>query len=145
MTTTSEPLLSIGEVSERTGLTSYTLRFYEEEGLFGGQVRRNSAGRRLFTEEDVGWLKVCSMLRSSGMPLPDIRRYVELYAAGPGNEAERFEIFRQHEERVRQQMADLQTALDMIHRKVELYGDRLAAGTATELWRTGPECAEPRA
>lgn len=36
--------LSIGQVSERTGLSVHALRFYEQEGLFIDAVRRGLAG-----------------------------------------------------------------------------------------------------
>jgi len=134
---------TIGEVSALTGLTTHTLRFYEQEGLFFAPVRRNSAGRRVFTGEEVEWLKVCTKLRSSGMPLPDIRRYAQLVLAGPGNEDERLKILRDHEASVRQQVADLQEALAVIHHKVEIYLEHLAAGTADKLWTNGPECEPP--
>ena len=140
MTNAAETTLTIGEVSALTGLTTHTLRFYEQEGLFFAPVRRNAAGRRVFTREEVEWLKVCTKLRSSGMPLPDIRHYAQLVLEGPGNEAERFEILLRHEAKVQQQVADLQEALGVIHRKVELYAKRLSAGTADQLWRDGPEC-----
>lgn len=133
-------MLAIGEVSALTGLPAHTLRFYEQEGLFVEPVRRNSAGRRVFTEQEVGWLKVCTKLRSSGMSLPDIRRYAQLVRQGPGNEAERFEILRQHEAKVQQQVADLQEALDVIKAKVTLYAGHLASGSAGKLWRDGPDC-----
>jgi DNA-binding transcriptional MerR regulator len=140
MTAAAETTLTIGEVSALTGLTTHTLRFYEQEGLFFAPVRRDTAGRRVFTNDEVEWLKVCTKLRSSGMPLPAIRRYAQLVLAGPGNEAERLEILRQHEAKVQQQVADLQQALGIIHRKVETYARRLEAGTADQLWRNGPEC-----
>jgi DNA-binding transcriptional MerR regulator len=138
--TEQEPTWSIGEVSELTGLTTHTVRFYEQEGLFFAPVRRNAAGRRVFTAEEVEWLKVCMRLRSSGMPLPEIRRYAQLVLQGDGNEDARLEILREHETRVRQQVAELQEALDIIHHKVELYAQRLRADTAAALWRHGPEC-----
>jgi DNA-binding transcriptional MerR regulator len=140
MTATEEPTWSIGEVSELTGLTTHTVRFYEQEGLFFAPVRRNAAGRRVFTAEEVEWLKVCMRLRSSGMPLPEIRRYAELVLKGDGNEAERLELLREHEANVQQQIADLQEALAIIGHKVELYAERLREGTASELWPHGPEC-----
>ncbi|HXP58187.1 MAG TPA: MerR family transcriptional regulator [Streptosporangiaceae bacterium] len=140
MTATEERIWSIGEVSELTGLTTHTVRFYEQEGLFFAPVRRNAAGRRVFTAEEVEWLKVCMRLRSSGMPLPAIRRYAELVLKGDGNEAERLELLREHEAKVQQQVADLQEALAIIGHKVELYAERLREGTASELWRHGPEC-----
>jgi DNA-binding transcriptional MerR regulator len=140
MTTSAETTLTIGEVSALIGLSTHTLRFYEKEGLFFAPVRRDAAGRRVFTGEEVEWLKVCTKLRSSGMPLPEIRRYAQLVLEGPGNEAERLEVLRRHEAKVQQQVADLQEALGIIHTKVEIYGQHLAAGTADQLWRNGPEC-----
>ena len=132
--------LSIGEGSALTGLTTHTLRFYEQEGLRAPRGRPPAGGRRVFTDDEVEWLRVCMRLRSSGMPLPEIRRYAQLVLAGAGNEDERFEILRRHEAKVQQQVADLQEALDVIHRKVESYARRLDAGTADQLWRAGPEC-----
>jgi len=131
---------AIGQVSEQTGLSPYTLRFYEDEGLFLAPVRRDMAGRRMYTEQDVEWLRVGTRLRSSGMPLPEIRRYVQLVKQGAGNEAARFEILRRHEARVQQKVNDLHEALDIIHTKVELYAQHLSAGTADQLWTSGPEC-----
>lgn len=130
----------IGRVSELTGLTAHTLRFYEQEGLLLGPVRRDAAGRRIFSDEEVGWLRVCTKLRSSGMPLPEIQRYAQLAREGAGNEQERFEILRAHEERVRQQVTDLQEALETIHAKIEIYQRALADGRADRLWLEGPEC-----
>lgn len=115
MSTTQERAFTIGEVGERTGLTTHTLRFYEKEGLFPMPVRRDAAGRRVFSADDVGWLRVCTKLRSSGMPLPSIRAYVRLIVAGPGNEDERLAILQQHEKNVERQVADLQDALAVIH------------------------------
>ncbi|MBY8857526.1 MerR family transcriptional regulator [Nocardia sp. CA2R105] len=141
VTTVPEATLSIGEVSALTGLSAHTLRFYEQEGLFIEPVRRNSAGRRVFTDQEVGWLKVCAKLRSSGMSLPNIRRYAELARRGPDTTNERFDLLRAHESTVQQQISDLQDALAVIRGKITLYADHLAAGSADELWRNGPECA----
>jgi len=86
------------------------------------------------------WIKVCTKLRSSGMPLPAIRLYAKLAREGAGNESERLEILRGHEAAMQQQVADLQDALGVIHAKVELYTKHLAAGTADRLWLDGPAC-----
>ncbi len=132
--------MTIGEVSNLTGLTTHTLRFYEKEGLFFAPVRRDSAGRRVFTQYEVEWLRVCTNLRSSGMPLSEIQHYAKLVNAGAGNENERMAILTRHEARVEQQVADLQEALTVIQHKVEIYSRHLAAGTADTLWTFGPEC-----
>lgn len=126
--------MSIGQVAERTGLSVHALRFYEREGILANPVGRAPGGRRIYTEDDVEWLSMCITLRSSGMPLPALREYARLVRQGPGNEKERLAILRQHQERVRAQMADLTESLDLISRKVRIYEDRLADGTADRLW-----------
>ncbi|MFE5207498.1 MerR family transcriptional regulator [Streptomyces sp. NPDC056600] len=126
--------LSIGEVARRSGLSVHTLRFYEQEGLFANPVRRLSNGRRIYHEEDLEWLAVCTKLRSSGMALALIRRYVELVRQGPGNEAERLELLRRHEGRVEAQIGELREALDVMRFKVRIYQEHLARGEADRLW-----------
>ncbi|MEV0588224.1 MerR family transcriptional regulator [Nonomuraea sp. NPDC050310] len=117
--------LSIGQVAERTGLSVHTLRFYEKEGLFSPVVR-DAGGRRVYDDEDLDWLQVCIRLRASGMPLPAIRRYNELVRQGHGNEAERLDLLREHQERVREQIGELSACLDLISRKVGVYEGRLS-------------------
>jgi DNA-binding transcriptional MerR regulator len=120
------PELSIGEVAERTGLSVHALRFYEREGILANPVRRAAGGRRLYSEDDVEWLRLCILLRASGMPLPLIRRYTELVRQGAGNEQERLALLRQHEEQVVDQIAELNRCLDVIRYKVAKYEDYLA-------------------
>ena len=115
--------LSIGEVSERTGLSVHALRFWEREGILANQVRRDSGGRRRYSEDDVDWLTLCIVLRESGMPVPEIRRYTELVRAGEGTEAERLVILRAHEQRVRTQQARLARSMDLIRFKIGVYED----------------------
>jgi DNA-binding transcriptional MerR regulator len=137
---TPEPV-RIATVSERTGLTGHTLRFYEKEGLLPDPVERDGAGHRVFTEDQIQWLLVCSKMRSSGMSLPHIRRYAELMQGGPTTVGERYEILREHEQKVRDQLAELQEALGIIENKVALYARQMASGDADALWRDGPSCA----
>jgi len=115
--------LSIGQVAERTGLSVHALRFYEKEGILAHQVHRGPGGRRVYTEQDLAWLRMCIMLRMSGMPVPEIRRYTDLVRQGDGNEPQRLDILKEHQERVRQQMVQLQECMDLITHKVSKYED----------------------
>src|SRR6202000_1437398 len=99
--------LTIGEVAERTGLSVHTLRFYERAGIIANPVTRDGGARRVYTEDDVDWLIVCTILRASDMPVPEIRRYTELVRAGGGNEQERLTLLREHPDRVTTRMGDL--------------------------------------
>ncbi|MGZ3144589.1 MerR family transcriptional regulator [Lentzea chajnantorensis] len=115
--------MSIGEVAEHTGLSVHALRFYEKEGILAHEVHRGPGGRRVYTQQDVDWLRMCIMLRMSGMPVPEIRRYTELVRQGDGNELQRLDILKEHQDRVREQMVRLQECLDLITYKVGKYED----------------------
>ncbi|MFJ2598441.1 MerR family transcriptional regulator [Streptomyces erythrochromogenes] len=126
--------LSIGEVAERSGLSVHALRFYEREGLFANPVRRLSNGRRIYHQEDLEWLAICTKLRSSGMSLAMIRQYIELVRQGPGNEHERLELLRRHERDVEARIRELREALDVMRHKVRIYQDHVVRGEADRLW-----------
>lgn len=143
MSTTSEPLRSIGEVSRRTGLSAHALRFYEKEDLLIEQVRRDGAGRRAFSEREIAWLGVCRTLRDTGMPLAEVRRYVLSVREGLDTVDERHAILQDHGTRVRARLAELQTALSTIETKIDAYALRMAEGTADRPWATGNACTTP--
>ncbi|MDF6017758.1 MerR family transcriptional regulator [Streptomyces sp. JH34] len=124
------PTLSIGEVSERTGLSVHALRFYEHEGLFVNTVRRGPGGRRVYSQDDVAWLDVCIILRASGLPVTALRRYAGLVREGAGNEEERLALMREHQERVTTEIGRLTESLDLIRYKVGVYEDVVDQGSA---------------
>jgi DNA-binding transcriptional MerR regulator len=124
--------LGIGQVAERTGLSVHAIRFYEKEGLLATPLRRDRGGRRVFTEDDVDWLTLCTILRGAGMPLEEIRQYTRLVRAGDGTEAERLDLLRRHEQRLDEQQAQLDRCRDLIRFKVGVYEDILAGVTTGE-------------
>ncbi|MEV4621406.1 MerR family transcriptional regulator [Asanoa sp. NPDC049573] len=127
--------LRIGEVARRTGLSVQTLRLYEREGLLAGEVHRDRAGRRIYTDWDVEWLTNCVKFRASGMPLATIARLAHLVRAGTGNEAERLALLREHQRRIAAQIAQLNDSLDLVDAKVATYERHLAAGAAGDPWQ----------
>jgi DNA-binding transcriptional MerR regulator len=131
-------MLSIGQVSELTGLSVHALRFYEREGILAGPVERGSGGRRAYSEFDVEWLTLCTRLRASGMPLTAIRQYADLVRQGPGNEKDRLTLLHEHQERVLAQIAELKACHDMISLKVRWYEKAVEEGASDPLLN---ECA----
>jgi DNA-binding transcriptional MerR regulator len=124
--------LSIGQVAERFGLSVHALRFYEREGILADPIRRDSGGRRVYSEDNLDWLEMCLMLRATGMPLTAIRRYSDLVKEGDGNEQERVALLHHHEARVNEQIAQLHRCLDMIKYKLACYDEILKPPDATE-------------
>ncbi|MFI9640064.1 MerR family transcriptional regulator [Micromonospora sp. NPDC051925] len=117
---TQETSLSVGEAAARVGLTTYTLRWYEQEGLVA-PVGRDSAGRRRYTEGDLDWLVLLTRLRRTGMPVRDMRRYAELARLGDRTLAARRALFETHRSRVLTRMAELEEDLKVLDYKIDLY------------------------
>jgi DNA-binding transcriptional MerR regulator len=113
--------LTIAEAAERTGLTAHTLRYYERDGLMRTAVRRSAAGHRAYEEADLVWISLISKLRSTGMPIRDVKLYAALVRAGEGNEAERLALLRAHRERVLAQLDEVRSHLGAIEYKIDLY------------------------
>lgn len=126
--------LSIAEAARRSGVSAHTLRYYERVGLVITSVDRTAGGRRRYQREDLKWIKICTRLRATGMPIKAIRHYAELVAAGPGNEQERLALLEAHRAAVTAQLAEIQENLELIDHKIDVYRGRLAAGDADQLW-----------
>ncbi|GAB3663829.1 MerR family transcriptional regulator [Nocardioides korecus] len=117
--------LSIAEAAEATGLTTHTLRYYERDGLLLGAVDRSPSGHRRYTEHDLTWIAMITRLRSTGMPVRDVRRYADLVRAGDGNEDERLELLKDHRTRVEEQLREVTGHLRAIDHKIGIYEGRL--------------------
>lgn len=68
--------LSIGHVSDRTGLPVPTIRFYETQGLVKPQ--RGRGGQRRFAASDIRRLSFVMISQQLGFPLEEIRRQLDL-------------------------------------------------------------------
>jgi DNA-binding transcriptional MerR regulator len=117
--------LTIAQAAEQTGLTAHTLRYYERDGLMLVSVDRSSSGHRRYTDRDLTWIQMITRLRSTGMPMRDVRRYAALVRAGDGNEAERLDLLKAHRERVERQLAEVTGHLRAIDHKIGIYEGKL--------------------
>jgi len=71
--------MSIGELAQRAGLTTRTVRYYEEMGLLVGVIRGRN-GRRVYTEEHLYLLRLIRRGKLLlGMSLTEIKELVEVF------------------------------------------------------------------
>lgn len=110
---------SISQMCERTGYTADTLRFYEKAGLLPG-VRREG-GRRVYTDEDYYSICIITCLKKTGLPLDEIRRYMDLTKRGERSVGQRLELMRRHETEIKKQIAELRVCEERIAFKVWYY------------------------
>ncbi|OIK13539.1 MerR family transcriptional regulator [Bacillus sp. MUM 13] len=111
---------SIKEITEKTGLSASTLRYYEKEGILPF-VKRDENGKRLYSDENIEWIHFILALLSTGMPIAEIKRYVELYKNGDTTIKERRQIMIQHKTKVEEEMMKTYTYLEQINYKLALY------------------------
>ncbi|QCR32048.1 MerR family transcriptional regulator [Lysinibacillus sp. SGAir0095] len=119
---------SISEVAKELNLTVYTLRYYDKEGLMPF-VERTPNGTRLFKDSDITFLKVIQCLKSTGMPIKDIRNFIAWCSAGDSTLQQRYEMFIDRKATVEAQMEELKRTLEVIEHKTLYYKTALEAGT----------------
>jgi DNA-binding transcriptional MerR regulator len=75
---TEELRYRIGEVAERAGVTTRTIRYYEELGLLGRAAARVKGAHRLYTEADITRLQELIRLRDLlGLSLDELVELAE--------------------------------------------------------------------
>jgi DNA-binding transcriptional MerR regulator len=134
--------LTIADAARISGVSAYTLRYYEKAGLIDG-VERAGSGHRRYSDEDLAWVEVLQCLRATGMPIRGIRRYAELVRAGDGNETERLGLLEEHRDAVQAQLAQVREHLAFIEHKITIYQEKLNDEENTRESGAGGICAGP--
>lgn len=120
--------LTISEAAKKTNLTAHTIRYYDKEGLLPF-VERTNSGIRYFKENDIESLEIINCLKATGMPIKEIKTFVDWCIEGDATLKERYEMFLERKSVVEAQMLDLQKALDRINYKCWYYKTAMDAGT----------------
>lgn len=120
-------MYTIKEVAEEVGESDHTIRYYCKEGLFPFLTRDKNNVRK-FTEEDLEGVRIVLCLRDTGMPLREIRHYMELCAKGNETLAERLQIIREQKARALEEMKQFQKKIDHLAWKEQHYIDLIESG-----------------
>lgn len=128
---------TIGEMSKILNIPSSTLRYYDKEGLLPF-VERSEGGSRRFKASDYEGLCIISCLKDSGMPLKDIKNFMQLVTEGDASIESRLQLIEKQRERVLQDLEKIQRLLKVLDYKVWYYSAAKAAGT-TAVPREMPE------
>lgn len=131
MTAATQTPLGIREVSDLTGLSVDTLRWYEREGLLP-LVGRTADGRRTYSPASVRFVRLVQALRRTGMPVADVRDFVQIGRGTLASHPVRLALLDQQAAAVRHQLAQLHEDLGVLQDKVEQYRDLIARGLDCE-------------
>ncbi|MGG3573452.1 MerR family transcriptional regulator [Bacillus gobiensis] len=115
---------SIGQVSDQTGLSIHTLRYYEKEGIIPF-VNRNDNGIRMYETKDIELLKFVCCLRATGMAISDLKEFVRLIIQGNETIDQRIIMLEKQKENLKSQVDQLVAYQGMINQKINIYSDML--------------------
>ena len=126
---------SISEVAKELNLSVYTLRYYDKEGLMPF-IERTDSGTRLFKESDIAALKIIECLKTTGMPIKEIKHFIDWCSDGDSTLQNRFDMFMERKAIVTAQMEELKKTMEVIEHKCLYYQTALDAGTE-DIHKTG--------
>ncbi|MEO1090035.1 MAG: MerR family transcriptional regulator [Pseudomonadota bacterium] len=112
--------MKIAELARRTGFSKHALRYYERIGLLP-RVTRDGARHRDYDPSIVAWLGFLRRLKTTGMPVREMRRYAALRSGGPETIAARRAMLEAHRCRVHTDIAELQACLVILDTKIAGY------------------------
>ena len=103
---------TISDLSERTGLSIHTLRFYEKEGLLR-HVERTKTGRRIYGDASIGTLMGILCLKRAGITLPQIKVFFDETMRGPETLPHRLKMLETAREKLLAAQQEIERGLQM--------------------------------
>lgn len=105
---------SIKEAAEQTGLTEDTIRYYEKISLLPRAERKENS-HRIYRVEDIQKIKLTNCLKKTGMPLDDMKPYLNLSQTSDITAfPELLELMLRHKKKIINQIDSLQQVVDFI-------------------------------
>ena len=112
--------MKISEVSEHSGLSVDTLRYYEKVGLLP-PVNRTDGGIRDYTELDLRRVNFIKCMRIAGLSVEVLIGYYALVQQGDETIEARKKILQEQRTRLLARMAEMQETLDLLDHKIQVY------------------------
>ncbi|MEU0036303.1 MULTISPECIES: MerR family transcriptional regulator [unclassified Streptomyces] len=124
--------LTIQEMARRSGFSEPTLRYYEKVGLLGVVGRDESSGHRRYEAATADRVVALACLRSAGMTVAGMRRYVDLLPLGNAAAAEQRDLFADQAERLADDIERLKARLDYLRGKTRMWDARVRGDAVAE-------------
>jgi len=117
--------MNIKEASEKTGVSSAAIRYYEKGGLIP-PIDRTDTGNRDIDARIIRRIKFARQMRSAGMSIENLRRYIQLFDAQEDNTKEQIDLLQEQLTEMEERRDDIQAAIDHLHYKLDHYDDHMA-------------------
>ncbi|MET9880010.1 MerR family transcriptional regulator [Actinacidiphila glaucinigra] len=134
----AEAILSVREVSQITGLSGWTLRYYEKIGLIDPVARDGSSGHRAYTRTDLARIESLAHLRAAGLGIEEMRALMAARGHSPETVAMKIEMLAGHGKALETEMRRLAARKRYLDNRVA-YWRAVEAGDDAEAGRLESE------
>ncbi len=125
--------MKIAEVSEKYGISTDTLRYYERVGLIP-PVPRNGSGIRDYGENEAKRIEFVKCMRNAGLPIEVLIEYFDLVQLGDATLATRKALLTEQRDLLLARIAELQATLDLLNYKIEVHVNALLKNEREIAW-----------
>lgn len=125
------PKYTVKELSRLIEISEHTVRYYDKEHIFPF-VSRDDHNIRRFSMTDAFFGRAVKCLRSVGLPIEECREFVLFTLMGDITVSRRAELMRRQEEKLVEQIAQLQKELRDIQYK-KMFFDQVETPIAEEI------------
>ena len=125
-------MYTIKDVSRIMEISEHTLRFWAKSGFFPF-VQRDKNNIRIFSENDLNWVKIVKCLRSTGADNKSIKRYIDLCVMGDSTIKERFEIIKSTKQKALEKLNTIKEQIELLEFKENFY-ENLIKNNLNDSW-----------
>lgn len=119
--------MTIKEVSEKYGISTDALRYYERVGMIPS-VTRSAGGIRNYTDDDIAWVELVICMRGAGLPVEAIIEYVRLFKEGDSTMKARLELLKEQRENLVCQKKKIEDTIKRLDYKISVYENGVKTG-----------------
>ncbi len=125
-------MYTIKEVAKKMEISEHTLRFWAKSGFFPF-IKRDKNNIRIFSENDLEWVKIVKCLRSVGIDNKSIKSYIDLCIIGDSTIKERYNIIKASRTKAQKQLNELTNQINLLKYKEEFY-ENLIKNNLKDSW-----------
>ncbi len=110
----------IAEVSQKYDISPDTLRYYERIGLLP-HIARTTSGIRNYSESDCNWVEFIKCMRSAGLSIEVLVKYVKLVNEGDSTFDKRLQLLTEQRDLLIDKITNMNETLKKLNLKIKNY------------------------
>ncbi len=122
---------TIQQVARLTGLSEYTLRYYEKVGLIDPVDRDDSSGHRRYDADGLARIEAVARLRAVGLGIEEMRVLMHSRGHSPETVDIKIALLAAHRNRLDQQIRSLRARKRFVENRIAYWQAVLADDVAT--------------